>query len=38
MSYVKFKLIEALSSIGVDITEDQLDDILETQFGGVGIL
>lgn len=37
LPYIKLQLIEALSSIGVDITEEQLDDILETQFGGIGI-
>ena len=38
ITYIKFKFLEALSSIGIDITQEQLDDILETQFGGTGIL
>lgn len=38
LPYIKFRLVEALSAVGIDISVDQLDDILETQFGGVGIL
>jgi hypothetical protein len=38
LSLIKFRLSEALSAIGSDITTDQIDDILETQFGGTGIL
>ena len=38
LSYIKFSLAEALSSVGIDVTVDQIDDILETQFGGTGIL
>lgn len=38
MPYVKFRLVEALSAVGIDITVDQLNDILETQFNGTGIL
>lgn len=36
--YVKNKLVRALSAVGLDVTVDQIDDILETQFGGTGIL
>lgn len=35
--YIKSKFVDALSAVGVDITDEQLDDILETQFGGTGI-
>lgn len=35
--YIKYKLIEALATVGIDITTDQLDDILETSFRGTGI-
>jgi hypothetical protein len=35
--YIKSKFVDALSALGVDITDEQLDDILETQFGGTGI-
>lgn len=38
IGYIKFKFVEALATVGIDITTDQLDDILETQFGGTGIL
>ena len=38
LPYIKFRLVEALSAVGIDISVDQLDDILETQFGGTGIL
>ena len=38
MPYIKFRLVEALSSVGIDVTVDQIDDILETQFGGTGVL
>ena len=38
MPYVKFRLAEALSAVGIDITVDQIDDILETQFNGTGVL
>ena len=38
MPYIKFRFVEALSAVGIDITVDQLDDILETQFNGTGIL
>lgn len=36
MAYIKFRFVEALSAIGIDISIDQLDDILETQFAGIG--
>lgn len=36
MPYIKFRFVEALSAVGIDISVDQLDDILETQFGGTG--
>ena len=36
--HIKFRLVEALGAIGIDVTIDQIDDILETQFGGTGIL
>ena len=35
---IKFRLTEALSAVGIDVTVDQIDDILETQFGGTGVL
>jgi hypothetical protein len=38
MPHIKFKLTEALASIGMDVTVEQIDDILETQYGGTGIL
>lgn len=38
LPYIKNSLVEALSAIGIDVTEEQIDDILETQFGGMGIL
>lgn len=38
MTYIKFRLIEALASVGIDVTIDQIDDILETNFNGTGPL
>ena len=38
LPYIKYSLTEALSAIGIDVTTDQIDDILETQFGGTGIM
>jgi hypothetical protein len=30
MPYIKFRLVEALSAVGIDMSVDQIDDILET--------
>ena len=38
MPYIKIRFAEALASVGIDVTVDQIDDILETQFKGTGPL
>ena len=35
--YMKMMLCESLSALGIDISVEQLDDILETQFAGTGV-
>ena len=37
LPYVKSRFVEGLSTVGIDITVNQLNDILETQFGGIGV-
>lgn len=37
IQYIKSRLVDALSAVGIDVTIQQIDDILETQFSGTGI-